>query len=114
MAALPKRLTDPPPQPSWAGITTAEGLIEEVTQAAPLAYAEIHVIDATLTLPTPAEMWHGMVGNPVTSALIEQCSADEKNAVKQAVLAAFEKRSGGADRPVTLNASCHVLIARRV
>lgn len=114
MAALPKRLTDPPPRPSWAGITTAEGLIEEVTQAAPLADAEIHVVDATLTLPTPAEMWHGMVGNPVTGALIERCSADEKSAVKRAVLADFERRSGGADRPFTLNASCHVLIAKRV
>ena len=114
MAALPTRLTDPPPRPAWAGITTAEGLIEEVTAAAPLADPEIHVVDATVALPTPAAMWRGIVGNPVTGALIAQCEPDERKAVERAVLEAFEARSGGPDRPFLLNASCHVLIARRV
>ena len=114
MAALPRRLTDPPPKPGWAAITTAEGLIEEVTSTAPFAEPEIHILDATLTLPTPAEMWRGMIGNPVTSALIQQCEPDERQAVERAVMAEFENRSGGSDKPLTLNGSCHVLVARKV
>lgn len=114
MAALPRRLTDPPPKPSWAAITTAEGLIEEVTSAAPFADPEIHILDATLTLSTPSEMWRGMIGNPVTSALIQQCEPDEIQAVERAVLAEFENRSGGSDKPFTLNGSCRVLVARKV
>ena len=113
MAALPTRLTDPPPRPSGAGLMIAEGLIEEVTTAAPLVDPEVHVLDATLTLPTPADMWRGMVGNPVTGALIAQCNVNEKLAVEREVMEAFESRSGGPDRPFTLNASCHVLIVRR-
>lgn len=114
MAALPARLTDPPPRPGWVGITTTEGLAEEVTAAAPVTDVEVHVVDATLALPTPAAMWRGMVGNPVTGALIGRCTPDERAAVERAVLAAFERRTGGLDRPLVLGASCHVLIARRV
>ncbi len=114
MAALPTRLTDPPPRPRWAEITTADGLVHEVTQSAPVADAEIHVIDATLALPTPRAMWCGMVGNPITGALIAQCDPVERETVERAVLAAFERRSGGADRPLLLDASCNVLVARRV
>ena len=114
MAALPKRWTDPPPRPSLAGITTAEGLIEETTAAAPFKDAEIHILDSTLTLPTPGDLLRGMVGNPVTGALIAQRDADERQVVERALLRAFEGRSGGPDRPFTLSAECHVLIARRV
>ena len=114
MAALPTRLTAPPQRPSWAGITTAEGLVEEVTGSAAVANTEVHVIEATLALPTPEAMWRGMVGNPVTGALIAKCDPDERDAVERAVLEAFEERSGGSDRPLLLNASCNVLIARRI
>lgn len=114
MAALPTRLTEPPPGPAWAGITTAEGLVEEVTASAPVGDSEIHVVDATLVLPGPGAMWRGMVGNPVTGALIGQCDPTERNTVERAVLNAFEERAGGPDRPLLLNASCHVLIARRI
>lgn len=114
MAALPTRLTDPPPRPAWAAITSPEGLIDEVTSVAPLTDPEIHVIDTTFALPTPLAMWRGMVGNPVTGAFIAKCDAVERQVVEQSVLAAFEDRSGGRDRPFLLNASCHVLIARRI
>ncbi len=114
MAALPSRLTEALPRPSWADITTPEGLIAEVTSAAPLSDPETHILDATLALPTPSAMWRGMVGNPVAGALIAQCNAEERQAIERAVLEAFEDRSGGPDRPFTLNASCHVLIARRI
>ncbi len=113
MAALPTRLTDPPPRPDWAALMTAEGLVEEVSGAAPVADAEVHVIDATLVLPTPGAMWRGMVGNPISGELIARCAPTERDAVERSVLEAFERRSGGADRPLLVNASCHVLIARR-
>ena len=87
--------------------------MEEVTASAPFSDAEIHVVDATLALPSAQAMWRGMVGNPITGALISQCDPIELDIVKHAVLAAFEERTGGPDRPLVLNASCHVLIARR-
>lgn len=114
MAALPTRLTDPPPRPAWAAITSPEGLTDEITASAPLTDPEIHIVDATFALPTPSAMWRGMVGNPVTGALIAQCNTEERQAVEQAVLAAFRERSGGGDRPFLLKASSHVLIARRI
>lgn len=114
MSALPARLTDPSPRASWADLMTAEGLVAEVTQAAPLTDPEIHVLDASLVLPTPKAMWRGMVGNPITGALIAACTPDERQDVERAVLAAFESRGGGPDLPFTLNTSCHVLVARRV
>ncbi len=113
MAALPSRLTDPPPRPDWAAIMTAEGLVEEVTQAAPLTEPEIHIVDATLALPSAEAMWRGMVGNPVTGSLIGKCDPIEFDVVERAALDWFEQRTGGPDRPLILNASCHVLITRR-
>ena len=59
-------------------------------------------------------MWRGMIGNPVTGALIAQCGPKEKEAVERAVLDEFEGRSGGPERPFTLGASCYVLVTRRV
>lgn len=114
MAALPARLTDPSPQAPWAGIGTADGLIEEVTDSAPFDDPEVHIVDATLAIPSPTDMWRGMVGNPITGALIAQCDTVEKDKVRHAVIEAFEQRSGGSDRPLLVQASCHVLVARRM
>ena len=114
MAALPRRLKDTPPRPSWAAVMSAEGLIKEVTAAAPFEIAEIDILDATLTLPTPVDMWRGMVGKPVTRTLVSQCDDDELQEVEHTVLQAFEDCSGAADRTFVLNASCYVLIARCV
>ncbi|MEM8551239.1 MAG: class I SAM-dependent methyltransferase [Pseudomonadota bacterium] len=114
MDALPKRLTDPPPRPDWAELMTAEVLVEEVTASAPITDPEIHVVNATLALPSPAAMWRGMVGNPVTGALIAQCSPSEKDVVERAVLHAFQQRAGGSGRPLLFNASAHVFIGRRM
>ena len=98
MVALTERLIDPRPRASFASITTAEGLIGEVTASAPVSDAEIHVVDATLVLPSPKAAWRGMVGNPVTGALIARCTPDERDAVERGVLANFERRAGGPDR----------------
>jgi SAM-dependent methyltransferase len=114
MASLPTRLTRPPPRPAWADITTAEGLVKEVTASAPSDGAEIHVVNAPLVLPSARAMWRGMVGNPVTGALIGQCDPVERETVERAVLETFEARAGGPDRPLLFDSSCHVLITRRI
>ncbi len=113
MAALPRRLTDPPPKPPWAPITTAEGVIAEVTSSAPFGDPEVHVVEATLALPCPRALWQGMVGNPVTGSLLDQCNTAKLDRVKRAVLANLEARSGGVDRPLVLGASCNVLVEQR-
>lgn len=113
MAALPTRLTDSPPRPAWAGITTADGLMEEVMNSAPFSDVEIYIVDASLALPSAREVWRGMVGNPVTRTLIDQCDLDELHVVERAVVDTLEQRAGGPDKPVLFNASCHTLIARR-
>ena len=92
----------------------SKGSIEEVNGSAVVGGAKIHVVDATLALPTPLAMWRGMIGNPVAGALIAQYDPIEQNAVERAVQDAFEHRSGGSNRPLLLNASSHVLIARRL
>ncbi|MEM1065489.1 MAG: methyltransferase domain-containing protein [Pseudomonadota bacterium] len=113
-AALPGRLMDPPPRPDWARLMAAEELVGEVTSAAPLADAEIHIVEATIAVPTPAAMTLGMIGNPVTGALIAECAPDERLSLEAALTATFERRAGGPDRPLVLNASCNVLVARRM
>lgn len=113
MSALPARLTDPPPRPSWSDIVTADGLADEIISAAPVADVEVHVVDATFAVPTAGAMWRGIIGNPVTGSLLARCSPIERDAVERALLASFERRTNGPDRPLVLNTSCHVLIARR-
>lgn len=83
MAALPTRLTDPPPKPAWVAITTPEGFVDEVVTSAPLADPEVHVVDVALALPTHPKIWRAMVSNPVIGALIAQCDAEERRIVEQ-------------------------------
>ncbi|MEM1065323.1 MAG: hypothetical protein AAGJ74_07460, partial [Pseudomonadota bacterium] len=75
---------------------------------------EIHIVEATIAVPTPAAMTLGMIGNPVTGALIAECAPDERVSLEAALTATFERRAGGPDRPLVLNASCNVLVARRI
>lgn len=114
MSALPSRLTEPKPRASWADLSTAEGLISEVTETALFRDAEIHVVDATLVVPSASAMWRGLEGNPITGALISRCTSDEKEVAKKSVIAAFQERTGGSNLPFLLKASCHVLVARRI
>lgn len=113
MAALPARLTDPPPRPGWAAILTAEGLTAEIEAAASVEHVEVHEVHATLAVPSPGAMWRGLVGDPMTGALVARCTPEERDAAERAVLAALERRAGGPDRPLVLDAACNVLIARR-
>ncbi|MCU0647054.1 MAG: methyltransferase domain-containing protein [Gemmatimonadaceae bacterium] len=113
LASLPPRLLDLPPRPDWIGLLSAEGLMADVCGAAPFVDPEISVISATLVVPHPFAMWDAMQGNPVTNRLLVGCTADELADVARAVVAHFEALAGGAHRPLLLDASAHVLVARR-
>jgi ubiquinone/menaquinone biosynthesis C-methylase UbiE len=111
-AALPERIRAAIPRPSWLEIATAEGLTREVC-AAGFVDPEVTVFDAMLTAPTPASMWAMMQDNPASRLMFADCSADELAVVECSVLDSFTALAGGADRPVRLPSSCHLLIARR-
>ncbi|MBX3203307.1 MAG: class I SAM-dependent methyltransferase [Labilithrix sp.] len=111
MASLPDRVRASIPRPSWLDITTAEGLVKEVS-AAGFVEPEVSVFDAVLTAPTPRAMWSMMRESPLSGPLFATCSREEIAAVESTVLSTFEALSGGADRPVRFNASCHFLVAR--
>ena len=113
LPALPSRLTDPPPRPPWAALATPEGLAQEIAASAPVAEVEVHVVDATLAVPSPEALWRGLAGNPVSGALLARCTPQERDAAERAVTGAFERRAGGPDRPLILPASAHALVARR-
>ncbi|MBX3226958.1 MAG: class I SAM-dependent methyltransferase [Labilithrix sp.] len=112
MASLPERVRASLPRPSWLDIASQEGLVEEVS-AAGFVDPEVNVFDAVLTAPTPRAMWSMMRENPLSGPLFAACSEAELAAVEEAVLSRFEALSGGADRPVRFDASCHFLVARR-
>lgn len=112
MAALPERVRASLPRPDWLAIASPEGLKSEVCSAG-FTDPEVTVFQAVLTAPTPRAMWNMMRGNPVSSQLLVACSEEEIAAVERAVLSTYEEMSGGPNRPVRFDSSCHFLIARR-
>jgi len=74
---------------------------------------EVEIADAVLTAPTSRAMWRSMQENPISSALLAKLSPEELAHVERSVLTTFETRSGGADRPLRFEGSCHLLVARR-
>ncbi len=112
LAALPERLRANRAGPGWLEITSQEGLSREIC-AAGFVDPEVSVFDAVLTAPTPRAMWSSMLENPVSGALLSQCSPDELAVIERSVLSGFEQLAGGADRPLRFDASCHLLVARR-
>ncbi len=112
MAALPERIRAALPRPGWLDIASREGLEGELASCG-FGAIEVSVFDAVLTAPTPRVMWESMRENPVTQTLFESCNDEELARVKDSVIADFTARSGGADRPVRFEASCHFAVARR-
>ncbi len=110
---LPSRLTDGWSGPDWENLFTPEGLADEVVSSGPFEDPRVSVIDATLALPSPAAMWEGVQGNPVTGRVLAQCTPEELVPVREALLARFEEAAGGPDRPLLLGCSAHVLVVRR-
>ena len=112
MAALPERIRATLPRPGWLEIASREGLEREVASCG-FADVEVNVFDAVLTAPTPRVMWASMCENPVTQALFTSCTEAELTAVEESVLSSFAALSGGLDRAVRFEASCHFAVARR-
>jgi len=113
LPALPERLLDPPPSWEWGEIAEADGLMDEICSAAPFENATVSVLNATLVVSSPATLWRGMLGNPLAGRLLRACTPDELEEVKSSVLDAYGELAGGSDRPLLLDASCHVLVANR-
>ncbi len=112
-ASLPARIREARPGPDWEGLLTREGLSQEVSGEAPFVDLEVRELAATLVLASPADLWRGMQGNPVTGRLLRECTPAEFARVERAVLARLEDQAGGMDAPVFLPTSCHILSARR-
>ncbi len=112
MAALPEHVRSALPRPSWLDIAERDGLERELA-AAGLTEIEVTVFDAVLTSPTPRAMWDFMKENPVTRGVLTPCSAAELAGIEATVLSSFEALSGGPDRAVQFDASCHFAVARR-
>jgi len=111
-AALPERVRTAQARPGWLDIASREGLESEIAGAG-FTDVEVSVFDAVLTTPTPSLMWDSMRENPVTRSLLASCSEVELEAVGESVVSSFAALSGGLDRPVRFEASCHFLVARR-
>lgn len=112
MAALPERIRAALPRPGWLDIASRDGLERELGSCG-FADVEVTVFDAVLTAPTPGAMWEMMQENPITGALLSQCTREELATVKGSVLSSFEALAGAPDRPVRFEASCHFAVARR-
>lgn len=112
LSALPERIRSALPRPTWLELATKEGLTKEVCEAG-FVDPEVTVFNAVLTAQSPTVMWQMMKENPFTRPLIDSCTDAERADVERAVVGRFESYAGGADRPVTFDASCHFLIARR-
>lgn len=112
LAALPAALREAMPRPGWLAVSTAEGLSAEVA-AAGFTDVEVSVHDAVFTAPTPRAMWELALQNPPMQPLFAALGPERLGSVEQSVLASFEQRAGGVDRPLHFDCSCHFLVARR-
>lgn len=113
METLPDRIKQAAPARSWLEIATPDALIAEVTRETDLVDARAHVLGASIVLPDAATAWQAMLENPVLGTPLRACDAAELAVVESAVVRALHDAAGGADRPIVLDSSCHVLIARK-
>ncbi|MBK8212276.1 MAG: methyltransferase domain-containing protein [Myxococcales bacterium] len=112
MAALPERLRAQPAR-SWIDIAEPEALVREVSASGDFVDVEVHVLRASIVLPSPVATWEAMLDNPVMGALLAACTPSELSSVRDSVVASFETRAGGLGRPFVLDASCHALVATK-
>lgn len=112
MAALPERLRAAPAR-SWMDIAEPDALAREVCSVGAFVDVEVHVLRASIVLPSPLATWEAMYDNPVMGALLGECTPSELLDVKDSVVASFETRAAGPGRPFVLDASCHALLATK-
>lgn len=112
MAALPSRLTQDLTPPGWMAVAEPEGLKSEV-EAAGFGDVEVHPFHASFVVPSIDVAWAAMLENPGSSHLLRQCSQEELRVARAAYIQTMTDRGGGDGRPVVLDASCNLLVARR-
>lgn len=112
LESLPERVRTSLTPPDWLTISTREGLSAEVASQG-FTEIEVSTADAVFHAPTPRAMWLTMLENPVSGALLSKCDRGELADVERHVLRRWEALSGGPDRVLRLDASCHYLVARK-
>lgn len=110
--ALPERLLQPRTG-GWMEIAEPAALTAEVNREG--AWVDVQCIPflATLAIGRWQKVWEGMRNNPVMGALLAECTQDELDVVRRSVHESFKDLAGGDDRPLMLDAACHILVARR-
>ncbi len=112
LAALPDRIRAALPSPGWLDIASSDGLERELVSCG-FSEVEVSEFDAVFTAPTPRQMWESMCENPVSRNLLASCTVTELKAVEASVLEHLTSLSGGPDRALRLDGSCHFAVARR-
>jgi len=110
--ALPERLKQDPSPPGWMLVAEAEALRSEV-EAAGFVDVEVRPFHTTFVMPSVDVAWDSVLDNPFSGALIRQCDAAERRAVREGFTEGLRAYAGGGDGPVVVEASCNALIARR-
>lgn len=111
VAAMPERLRQAPAR-SWMEIAEPDALAAEIG-AAGFVDVTVRVLWGTLVLPSARDTWRAMFDNPCMGALLRACDAPELAAVEASVVGSLAALAGGEDAPFTLDASCHVVVARK-
>lgn len=110
--ALPERLRETPAR-SWLSISTAEGLLAEVSESQLFSETLIVPLQADLLIGDWTELWEALRNNPVMGALLRRCTPEELEAVRSSVFDHFQAQAGGPGAPLRLEARCNLLLARR-
>lgn len=112
MEALPSRLTEGMAPAGWLEVATGEALEAEVRDAG-FEDLETSVFRTMFALPSAAVAWNAVLDNPAAGALVQQCTEQEREVVKSAFFESMQRRAGGPQRPILLEAACNILVARR-
>lgn len=112
MQALPARLTDNASPPGWMLVADGQALKAEV-EAAGFVDVQVRPFHVPFVLPSIDTAWQAMLDNPAGGALLRQCDASERQAVRDSFDRGMRAYTGGADGPIVLQASCNTLVARR-
>ena len=72
------------------------------------------VATAQVEVGNREQAWKAMGNNPVMGAMLRQCTASERDAIKERLFAHLRELAGDDQRPVLLDAICNVVSARRL
>ncbi|TPV96868.1 MAG: methyltransferase domain-containing protein [Myxococcales bacterium FL481] len=112
MEALPARLTEGMTPPGWMVVAEPDALRSEVA-ATGFEDVDVRNFRTGFAIPDAETAWGAMVDNPAAGAVLRQCDERELETVKSRVIDSLQDRAGGPGRPIVLEASCNILVARR-